>query len=227
MQTYVCRLRQLLIGGLLLGVCAFSHEVHAKDAFPQKTTQFEKQDGQLRITVGFREMFDAALKARLRNGFAMTIVMHLYVYEKGRSEPIAISFRTLKAVYDLWDEVYRLEMEDYRGVWQRVFKEERDVIDRLTSFWRYPLAPMKTFSLTDQSPSKYYRIRGIVEVNPMDSKVLKEVRRWLRQPVNRNRPRGDQSIFGSFVSIFMNYKVLRAEKVFNFESQYFDVRAIP
>ena len=180
-----------------------------------KRFAFEERDGQLTITGGFREIFDSRMRQRLGSGFATTVVMHVYLYRKGGGTPLAESVRSLRAVYDLWDHNYLLQIEDPRGRLIRRFKRTQDVVDRLTSFWRFPLATIGRIDHGQQ-----YFIAAIIEVNPMRPEVLSEVRRWLRRPTGRERP-GSTSFFGSFVSIFVNKKISRAEKTLKFRSQPF------
>jgi hypothetical protein len=201
----------LLLAGFSLGG---SSDAWA-DPVKLKRFTFEERDGQLTITGGFREMFDPRMRQRLSSGFATTVVMHVYLYREGGGPPLAESVRTLRAVYDLWDHRFLLQIESPRGRLIRRPRSQRQVVDRLTSFWRFPIAPIGRIDRGQQ-----YFIAAIVEVNPMRPEVLSEVRRWLRRPTGRERP-GSTSFFGSFVSIFVNKKISRAEKTFKVRSQPF------
>lgn len=202
--------------GLWLALTAFVLPATARAEKPIKfkRVRFRQRSDQITFTVGFREMFDAKLRHRLRSGFATTVVMRVYLYRKNGTRPIAVGARTLRAVYDLWDETYRLEIEGPRG--RRLLKlaDQSRVVDKLTSFWRFPLVAVK-----DIRPTRQYFIAVIVEVNPMSPQLLAAVRRWLRKPSRRRV--GSESLFGSFVSIFVNDKIRRAEKTFKFRSQPF------
>jgi hypothetical protein len=170
----------------------------------------------LRVSVGFREMFDARLKTRLKSGFATTVVMRVYLYRKRDGHPVSFAVRTLKAYYDPWDEEYLVKMHDHRGRSSRRLRDQRAVIDRLTSLWRFPIARINQIG----KGTKYF-IAVIAEVNPVDERLLAEVRRWLRNPHGGHRQVGGESFFGSFVSIFVNNKIRRAEKTFRVKTQPF------
>jgi hypothetical protein len=86
----------------------------------------------------------------------------------------------------------------------------------LTSLWRFPLVTLDRVKPQDQ-----YFVAGIGEVNPMSEDLLEEVRRWLRNPQGDRRSTGSESFFGSFVSIFVNNKIRRAEKTFRLRTQPF------
>lgn len=185
-----------------------NHVVHKRGRF------YEAKD--LRVSVGFREMFNAKLKKRLKSGFATTVVMRIYLYRSSDGQPVSFAVRTLKAYYDPWDEEYLLKMRDHRGQRSRRFRSQRAVVDRLTSLWRFPLARVGQLA---RGPR--YFVAVIAEVNPVDERLLAEVRRWLRNPHGGHRNVGSESFFGSFVSIFVNNKIRRAEKTFRIKTQPF------
>lgn len=197
--------------GVLGVLCAWSAPAHA---VPTKQVRFQQHGKAVAMSVGFREMFDATLRKRLKSGFTTTVVMRVYLYEEGGGRPLVAVARRLRAVYDLWDEHYRLKIEDPRGSRVERWRDTKKVVDRLTSFWRFPLTRYASLD-----PRKRYFVAGIVEVNPMSTQLLAAVRRWLRKPARRQV--GGDSLFGSFVSIFVNDKIRRAEKTFKFRSQPF------
>ena len=55
----------------------------------------------------------------------------------------------------------------------------------------------------------------------MSPEVVAEVRRWLRRPYRQPPGVSSENFFGSFVSIFVNDKVRRAEKIFRVRTQAF------
>ena len=200
----------LLLAALLCPVCA-----SAQQAVPYKRGVFREEGNYLTLTVGFREMFNRKLRQRLRSGFATTVVMRIYLFEKQGERNVAFSARTVKAVYDLWDEQYRLQLDEPGRTRFRRFKKQRQVVDRLTSLWRIRVARVDQIK-----PNKHYFVAIIAEVNPISDALLAEVRRWLRNPRRHSRI-GESSFFGSFVSIFINNKIRRAEKTFRLRTQPF------
>jgi Domain of unknown function (DUF4390) len=208
----------LLIATLLLT----STPAAAEQRVVFKRGRFLEQGKLLSVTAGFREMFSAKMKKRLRSGFTTTVVMWVYLYSKQDSRPIAGSVRTLRAVYDLWEERYVLRMQDHRGTRNVRLRSEKKVVDRLTSLWRFPIADLRKIK-----PGTKYFVAVRAEVNPMSEKLLSEVRRWLRNPHGGHRKVGGESFFGSFVSIFVNNKIRRAEKTFKLKTQPFFRKSPP
>ena len=181
-----------------------------------KRGQFFEDGKSISVSIGFREMLDAASRERLKNGFATTVVMRIYLYEKSGGAPIAFSARTLRAVYDLWDEQFILKIEEPGRTRHVRLRKQGEVVDRLTSLYRVPLARVELVQ-----PGVQYFVAVIAEVNPMSEALLAEVRKWLRNPSGDHRGTGSESFFGSFVSIFVNNKIRSAEKTFRVRSQPF------
>lgn len=180
----------------------------------RKRGVFHEIDGELTLTVGFRELFSTAMRKRLDSGFATTVVMRIYTFDREGTTTVAYSARTLRAVYDLWEERYLLSIDEPERT-RRVKKQRRqDVVDRLTSLWRVPVAPLASIQR-----GREYFVAIVVEVNPISEDLLSEVRRWLRHPQSSRQQVSSESIFGSFVSIFVNNTVRRAEKTLRLRTQ--------
>jgi hypothetical protein len=187
----------------------------AEEGVKHKGARFYEGE-ELRVSVGFREMFDRKMKKRLKSGFASTVVMRVYLYRRAGGRPVSFAVRTLKAYYDMWDERYLLVIRDHRGKRSVRLRSEKDVVDRLTSLWRFPIARTRQIR-----PGKQYFVAVIAEVNPISEELLAEVKRWLRNPHGGHRKVGGESFFGSFVSIFVNNKIRRAEKTLRLRTQPF------
>jgi hypothetical protein len=201
----------------LCGLLALASPAGAEEGeLIYKRGQFYEDGRTISVSLGFREMLDAGSRARLKNGFATTVVMRAYLYEKSGEAPIAFSARTLRAVYDLWDEQFILRVEEPGRTRHLRFRNQSDVVDRLTSVYRLPLARVELCR-----PGVQYFVAVIAEVNPMSEALLAEVRKWLRNPSGDRRGAGSESFFGSFVSIFVNNKIRSAEKTFRVRSQPF------
>ena len=209
------RVVRLGVAGVVAAAAVLAPDTGAAQV-AHKRFKFEERGGMLTATGGFREMFDRRLRQQLRSGFASTVVMRIYLYNSRGGAPIAATGYTLRAVYDLWDQRFQLRAEDARGKRSVSIKKVGRLVDVLTSLWRFPLVKIDRIER-----GKHYFVAVLTEVNPMQPEVLAEVRRWLRRPTRRHRRIGSESFFGSFVSIFVNNKIRRAEKIFKVRSQPF------
>ena len=65
----------------------------------------------LRVSVSYRDVVDGDTAAKLAGGLPTTIVFRAYVFrEPGSRAPLAATFKTCRVTFDLWDEIYRIEM---------------------------------------------------------------------------------------------------------------------
>ncbi len=208
--------RALMIFALVLASSSVPSAARADESVKLKRGKFRLEKDKLTLSVGFRELFSAAMRRRLKNGFATTVVMRIHLFEADGKRTVSFTARTLKAVYDLWDEAYTIRMNEPPRTRHVKKKAQKDVVDRLTSLWHFPVA-----DLAKVKPGRRYFVAVIVEVNPISEDLLSEVRRWLRNPKGSRQRMGGENLFGSFVSIFVNNKIRRAERTYRLRTQEF------
>ena len=64
----------------------------------------------LRMSVSYRDVVDGPTSAKLQGGLPTTIVMRAYVFREGGSAALAATYKICRVTFDLWDEVYRIEI---------------------------------------------------------------------------------------------------------------------
>jgi hypothetical protein len=179
---------------------------------PERAVRFTDEEAQLTASVEYPDAVDAALRRRLEGGLAVTFVARAYLFREGSARAEALAVQTARVAYDLWDEVYVVELSDERG--RRVTREKgrEAALARAASLDRLQIVPRARLT-----PGARYRLSVIVEVNPISPQLLKQVRRWLA------RPRGDDAVgastFGALAGSFVEAQVSDAEKVLRFLSQ--------
>jgi hypothetical protein len=179
--------------------------------------RFAEKGKNMTITVAFTDVFDARLLADLDSGVATTVVLRAYVYPETKDAlPIAFTTATLRVVYDLWEEVYEVQIDDTRGRRRYVEASQAEALKRVTQLVQFPVAPLARLPIGER-----YFVGIVVEVNPISQELLAEVRRWLAQDADKQRVAGDSSFFGSFVSIFVNPKIPVADRTLKLRSQPF------
>lgn len=162
-------------------------------------------------------LFDQGAYRKLaRNPLASVVVVRMYVYEKGRSQPVAYRLVTLRIVYDLWAEGYEVRIDSERGRQSGRFTRLDRAYKAITELERLPVARLEDIAI-----GPHYYLGLVAELNPVSEQTMAEVRRWLTRPAGSARLDRDTSFFGSFVSIFVNARLPEAERVIRVRSQPF------
>jgi hypothetical protein len=186
------------------------------DGVEVRRMRFAERGGQLVVSAGFTDIFDKRAYDKLNNGFPTSIVVRAYVYRKGHTSPVSVAFATLRVVYDLWEEVYVVRIERESGHADYRLRSRADALKRITELTRFPIADL------DKIPIGPHHYLGLaIELNPVTSEDLAEMRRWLSRPAGNTSLDRGTSFFGSFVSVFVNPKLPEADRVLRLRSQDF------
>ncbi|HET6279995.1 MAG TPA: DUF4390 domain-containing protein [Polyangia bacterium] len=186
----------------------------------RRTTGLHRQDGVLAASVGLQDLFGAAERQRLTSGFAARVLIRVYLHREGSPEPVAVTFQRSEIVYDIWDERFRLRITRGAGAsmeFRREVKTAEEAIGDTTTFWKFPITELRRLQ-----PGARYFLAFRADLNPISEELLSDVRRWLVQPARGQRRVGaGDSVFGSFVSIFVNPRIEDSERQVRFLSQTF------
>jgi hypothetical protein len=174
----------------------------------------EKQT--LRVSIGYRDVIDASTVAKLMGGLPTTIVMRAYVFRESGGSPIAAAFKNCRVIFDLWDEVYRIEISQTGGTdvvtasptLEGVLRRCAEA-DRLAVIGRSVLPA-----------STSYYLAGIVEVNPVSPDMLERIKRWVSRPSGTTTSAPGDALFGSFVGLFVA-RIGVADRQIAFRTQAF------
>jgi uncharacterized protein DUF4390 len=164
---------------------------------------------------GIGKLFDAAAYDALGTGIRSTVVIRIQVTPRDSNDPVVEQLIERSVVYDVWDENYKLQLEERGGITKLQVKFHADALKWLTAIDDLPVAPLNLLP-----PNKVFVLRLVVELNPVSKETLAEVRRWLSQGGSGGLDRGG-TFFGSFVSVFYNPKIAEADRVLRIYSQPF------
>jgi hypothetical protein len=173
------------------------------------------------MTVGYRDIVNAPIRKKLLSGLPTTITTRAYVFREKTTSPTALSAKTCRVVFDLWDEVFRIELS--RGGKRRktVAVNVGGVLRRCAEAHVMPIVRSKLLE-----PQKRYFIAVLVEVNPLSKKMLKKIKRWVSRPRGAGAVGPGDSLFGSFVGLFIT-KVPEADRTLRFRTQTFIPAGLP
>ncbi|MBA3541134.1 MAG: hypothetical protein H0T79_16095 [Deltaproteobacteria bacterium] len=177
--------------------------------------QFVERGAVLTVSTRIKALFDSSTFQALDTGIPSTVVLRLWVYPQGSTDPISFQLVQRTATYDLWDEVYLVSLEEPGGRRTKRVKYRAEALKLLTELDAMPVA-----LLTVLPVDKVFALAMTVELNPVSKETLAEVRRWLSQGQGGGLDRGG-SFFGSFVSVFVNPKIPEADRVLKIRSQPF------
>lgn len=186
----------------------------AQEDVPQRRLGVRYADGTPRLTFSARDLLDADARDKLQSGLPQTVVMRIYAYRDGETAPVAVSARSCRVVYDLWEEVFRVQVQtegsdttvtedDVAGVLERCVVVRREQIGEATDYRRH------------RGERLYFAV--LFEFNPLSPATVERIRRWLARP-SGGRVESD-AFFGSFVSLFVNRRIGEAERIRRFRSQ--------
>ena len=164
---------------------------------------------------GIGKLFDAPAYNALITGIPSTVVIRIQITPRDSNDPVAEQLIERSVVYDVWDEVYKLRLEQPGGTKTITVKYQAEALKWLTAIDDLPVARLDVLPV-----DRVFVLKMVVELNPVSKETLAEVRRWLSQGNSGGLDRGG-AFFGSFVSVFYNPKIADADRVLRIRSQPF------
>jgi hypothetical protein len=167
----------------------------------------------LRASFSYRDVLgDPGLVKKLSSGLPMVIAMRAYVYRQGEDVPVALATRVCRVVYDLWDEVYRVHVSEPEH--ERDQAAVLDGVLRLCTEAR-DLAVVRRALL---APGQACFLGVVVDVNPVSPEMVEQMRRWMSRPTGSTGIAPGDSLFGSFVQLFVR-QIATSDKTLTFRTQ--------
>jgi hypothetical protein len=214
----VKRRAPLVLGSVLL-LTTVPRSLAAQDVPPVRQATLAFDDKQvLRVSVGYRDVVDGATVTKLKGGLPTTIVMSAYVFPESGGPWVAATYKTCRVIFDLWNEVYRIELS------QAGFPKEdqvsatlEGVLRRCAEADRVPVAARSVLP----APGTYY-LAALVEVNPVSPDMLDRIKRWVSRPTDTSTAAPGDALFGSFVGLFVA-RIGRADRQLSFRTQSFSL----
>jgi hypothetical protein len=157
---------------------------------------------------------DPETQRKLMSGLPQTFLFRTYAYVEGLEQPVAVTARSCRVVYDLWETRFRVQVASEAGDQSVSVSSVEEVVRRCLVAERMPVGASR-----DWEPHRGRRVRFavLVELNPLTPDTVQQIRRWIARP-RRGRVDSD-SFFGSFVSLFVNRSIGAAERTLRFRSQ--------
>lgn len=167
------------------------------------------------LSVSFRDVVDAEISKKLASGLPTVIVLRAWLFRDGGNDPVAMTAKTCKIVYDLWDEVYKLQITQPGGQTDSVAVNQEGVLRQCAEAKKLRLAERNELD----SNTRFF-VAALVEVNPLSQETLDRIKRWVTRPNGAQSTSKGDSLFGSFVGLFVT-RINDADRKLSFRTQAF------
>jgi len=161
---------------------------------PIRDTNFAWTGDLLRATFSFSDVLDPAVRQKLSNGPSSTIVMRAYVIREGETTPVTIAVQQCVVSYDLWADVYKVQLTNASGTTIGAVANLNGVERKCARAQDLPITSRATLK-----PGVPHFLDVIVEVNPVSDEVRTQMRQWVQRPVGPAEVGPGDALFSAFV----------------------------
>lgn len=163
----------------------------------------------------FSDLIDHQTRLKLKRGLPTEILLTALVYAPGVSEPVSTAYHRCKVTWHVWEEMYRVEIQDparpgTRGRWTPTLN---GVLRRCANMRHLLVA---TGAQIDRSGSLTLDVT--VRINPISDKLLAKLKRWVSRPARTTAPTPGSALFSTFTGLFMQ-RIGDAEKSLRFKTK--------
>ncbi len=187
----------------------------APKTLPQRGANYTWDKTLLRAGFSYRDAMDRPMTDKLSSGLPTVIAMRAYVFQDGSNDLVALSIRTCRVVYDLWDEVYRIRVSSSGSERESAAVNVEGVLRQCAEVRDQPIVDR---SLLEAGKGYFFGV--IVEVNPISPQMLDQMRRWVSKPAGATSIGPGDALFGSFVGLFVR-QIGSADRTVRFKTPLF------
>ncbi|WP_437734724.1 hypothetical protein [Sorangium sp. So ce1335] len=187
----------------------------APAALPTRAASLTLDRTIVQLTVSFRDVVDGEISKKLLSGLPTVITMRGYLFHESGGTPLALAAKSCRVVYDLWDEVFRIQLIQAGGQASTVAVNVEGVLRNCAEARKLPLVERSLL----RDGSRYF-VAVLVEVNPMSAEMLDRIKRWVTRPPGSTAIGPGDSLFGSFVGLFVT-RIGNADRKLSFRTQPF------
>jgi hypothetical protein len=167
----------------------------------------------LYLTVGFRDVIDPELQAKLSRGLPTTIVLTAAIYRTGGTQPLSTTAHTCKVTWHVWEEAYRVEITRPGGSQVRWTTTVEGVLRRCADVRR--LLAGTALQIPVNTP---LFCSAKVQINPLSAEVLQKLKLWVLRPSGTGTAAPSDALFSTFTGLFLQ-RVGEAERELKFNSR--------
>jgi hypothetical protein len=168
----------------------------------------------LYLSIGFRDVIDPELQAKLSRGLPTTIVFTAAIYRSGGSaQPLSTTAHTCRVTWHVWEEAYRVEITRPGGSQVRWTTTVEGVLRRCAEVRR--LLAGTAAQIPANTP---LFCSAKVQVNPLSPEVVQKLKLWVLRPSGTGTAGPSDALFSTFTGLFIQ-RVGEAERELKFNSR--------
>jgi hypothetical protein len=203
---------------LLLALLCFASPAAAQaQAKPPATRdvlfEWDVEARLLSLSVGFRDVMDQELQAKLSRGLPTTIVLTAAIYRAGGAQPLSTTAHTCKVTWHVWEEAYRVEITRPGGSQVRWTTTIEGVLRRCAEVRR-----LLAGNASQIPAGTTLTCSAKVQVNPLSPEVLQKLKLWVLRPSGTGTAAPSDALFSTFTGLFLQ-RVGEAERELKFNSR--------
>jgi hypothetical protein len=207
----------LLLGTVILALPASARAQARPISTRDVLFEWDTEAKLLYLSVGFRDVIDQELQAKLSRGLPTTIVLTAAIYRAtagtAASQPISTTAHTCKVTWHVWEEAYRVEVTRPGGTQVRWTTTVEGVLRRCADVRRLLSGTAQQIPL---NTSLFCSAK--VQVNPLSPEVLQKLKLWVLRPSGTGTAAPSDALFSTFTGLFLQ-RVGEAERELKFNSR--------
>ena len=201
----------LVLLGLPGAARAQAKAVQTRDAL----LEWDAEAKQLYLSLGFRDVIDPDLQAKLSRGLPTTIVLTAAIYRASGStvQPLSTTAHTCRVTWHVWEEAYRVEITRPGGSQVRWTTTVEGVLRRCAEVRRL------IAGTAQQIPANTALFCAAkIQVNPLSPEVLQKLKLWVLRPSGTGTAAPSDALFSTFTGLFLQ-RVGEAERELKFNTR--------
>jgi hypothetical protein len=138
------------------------------------------------------------LKKRLSSGLSNKIVISVKLKDKKSGKTIVDRGIIFEAIYDVWEEKYRLYSFDPLKTLILETNSKEEIFNRFLN-----PAGVKICNLHDIPSDGLYNLKLSILINPVSKEIVEKIKEYLSDPESIQKGSSTRTIFGSFANVFI------------------------
>jgi hypothetical protein len=176
----------------------------------------------LSLSVAFRDVVDARIRAKLNRGLPTTIVLSAAVFRPGSTVAIGSTVQSCRITWHVWEEAYYVELARPGSPTQPSWTTTIEgVLRRCAVAEQLPVPTSERIASTS-----ILLVRARVLVNPIDDELLKKITRWVNRPTGSGTSAPGDALFGAFTGLFLQ-RFGEAERILAFATAPLVLERLP